>query len=156
MQLVNEYQMLHSGNNMPILKIVDQHSVTDEFEFVGSPEDFAFLIEAWFSPNLRNEEIVSIFSLDVDYNITGVFQIPNKNMEEVTLIARDIFMMMLLIGAERCTIVHHNPNLEYKEHRFSNNEKKDMSYLSCIGNLLGIEVIDFIVFGNDSIYFWHK
>ena len=146
MQLVNEYQLIYSENNMPILKVVNQHFINDEDEFEGCPEDFLSLVEVWFPSYTSYDKTAYVFSIDADYNITGVFRIFCKNKKNSNRVAKEIFRRLLLIGAEEYVVLYYDPNLEYRNFRFDYDDKKNMSYLSRTGNLFDMKMMCYLVF----------
>ena len=99
------------------------------------------------------EEYVYLLTLNTKSDITGIFEISHGTVSNCIVTPREIFNRALMIGATGIILVHNHPS-GYPEPSY-----EDLCITRRIkqaGELIGIELLDHIIIGENNFISLHK
>lgn len=94
-------------------------------------------------------EIFSIFTLNTKNNITGYFEITRGTLNMSIVHPRDVFQRALLQNANSIILLHNHPSGDPAP---SNEDINITNRLKKAGEIIGIEVLDHIIIGDEINY----
>lgn len=140
---------LFETNYIPLIKL---HMVKERFlpygkEKIYSPEDAARMVGRIVEG--MDREYLLVVSLDGAKQLVGVELVAMGTLNQTFAEAREIFKHAILLGAAGLVIAHNHPSgcLEASESDWKMTEQMKRA-----GELLGIEVYDHIILGEDGEY----
>lgn len=120
-----------------------------EIDTINSPENVCKMMNWVFKANVKAEEHSWIIALDTKINIRGVFEVSHGTINGAIISPREIFTRLCLCGAVSFIMVHNHPSGDVMP---SYEDIKVTSRLKEAGTLMGIELVDHIIIGNDDFY----
>ena len=93
------------------------------------------------------EENVIMVAVDTKGYILGIFKVSQGTIDMATCTPRKIFIRALLVGASRIFLVHNHPSGDCTPSKVDIECKERIEE---IGNMIGINLNDFIIVGMDS------
>ena len=99
------------------------------------------------------EEYMYLLTLNTKGDITGIFEISHGTASKCLVSPREIFSRALMIGATGIILVHNHPS------GYPEPSREDMTITKSIkqaGELIGIELIDHIIIGENNFISLHK
>lgn len=120
---------------------------------VNSPEKAYQAFEAIFNLSSRPAESVVLLGLDTKLGIVGAFEVSTGAINYSIFEARGIFQRLLLCNAHSFMVAHNHPSGDctpsYEDNVLTEKLKQ-------AGKLLGIELREHIVIGDNSYYSYAK
>lgn len=117
------------------------------------PEKAYRAFESIFHLSSRPAESVVLLGLDTKLGIVGAFEVSTGAINYSIFEARGIFQRLLLCNAHSFMVAHNHPSGDctpsYEDNVLTEKLKQ-------AGKLLGIELIEHIVIGDDSYYSYAK
>jgi DNA repair protein RadC len=114
----------------------------------NSPDSVYKIGEMIFNFSSQAEEIFAILCLDTKNNVTGAFEVSRGTLNSSIVHPREVFKRAILNNAASIILLHNHPS---GEPRPSHEDIRMTNRLDECGKLLGITVIDHVIYG-DSFY----
>ena len=112
---------------------------------LDSPVKIAEFLNESVRLNRKAEEYVYMLAFDTKCNLLGMFEVGHGTANKCILNTREIFMRALLCGAVNIVIAHNHPSSDIypskEDNKVAERDKR-------AGELMGIELLDFIIVGN--------
>lgn len=132
------------------LELVKENSFTYKKSHINSPQTIATILRDTLKMHLQSEEIFVCLCLDTKNNIIGIFEVSRGTINSSLVHPREVFKRALLCNAASIIVAHNHPSGEV------NPSREDIAItdrLQQAGNLLGIEMLDHIIIGDESTYY---
>lgn len=129
--------------------LVKEQSIGYAVERFNHPEQIAKMLNDVFRISKQAEEYLYMLALNADGMILGVFELSHGSVNYTICNPRDIFIKALLCGAVNIVLAHNHPSGN------TSPSKADMEAYKRVyeaGKLIGIDLIDNIIIGNDRYY----
>lgn len=114
----------------------------------SSPENVYAIGEMIFNFSNQAEEIFAILCLDTKNNVIGAFEVSRGALSSSIVHPREVFKRAILNNAASIILLHNHPS---GEPRPSHEDIRMTNRLDECGKLLGITVLDHVIYG-DSFY----
>jgi len=95
----------------------------------------------------RAEEVFVIITLDVGNNMTGIFEVSVGSVNSSIVTPREVFKRAILQNADSIILAHNHPSGKVKP---SSSDVDITERLVEIGDIIGIDVVDHIVVGDQD------
>jgi len=112
---------------------------------VGSPCDLHKIGNLLFNFDLQAEEVFSIVTLDTKNNVTGAFEVSRGALNDSIVHPREVFKRAILQNASSIALMHNHPSGDPKP---SSEDLQITKRLEEAGKILGINILDHIIFGD--------
>jgi len=145
--LIVSYKVELDAKRHPVLVKEKENQYSSDF--LLSPEDVVKLCNDMLRLKFLAEEYVIMIATDTKYRILGIFTISHGTVDVSVCNPREVFIRALLVGASRIFIIHNHPSGDCSP---SGVDLKIAMNLETIGNMMGIEMTDFIIIGGDGFY----
>lgn len=113
---------------------------------ITSPETMYEMITKITDLENQTQENFYICTLDIKNKITGICEISKGGLNSATVHPRDVFQRALLLNAAAIVLFHNHPSGDTEP---SSNDKKITNRLFDAGNILGIEILDHLIIGDN-------
>ena len=132
------------------LELVKESSKIYEVESkISSPTDARDYIEEIFRLSNQAEEVMVMLVLDTKNNVTGAFEVSRGSLNASIVHPREVFKRALLLNGASIIIAHNHPSGDPTPSR----EDVDITKrLVEGGDILGINVLDHIIVGDNGRY----
>ena len=131
-------------DRIPYLKKASDKEYSNEE--INEVKDAFKLIEEIFEIRYAAEEHLVMIALDSEFRPLGAFEVSHGTTRESIASTREIFKMALLCGAECIILAHNHPT---GDPAMSKEDEKVLKQVEKGGKLLDIQLIEFMVIGND-------
>lgn len=131
------------------LQLVKESSKNYNVEKIGNPNDVYHALEEVFRLSLQAEEIFCILALDTKHKIIGAFEVSRGSINASIVHPREVFKRAMLVNATKIILGHNHPSGVPEP---SNEDNKITKRLAEAGHILGIEVIDHIIVGDECYH----
>ena len=98
------------------------------------------------------EEYVYMLALDTKCHLIGVFEISHGDANSSCISTKSIYERTLLCGATRIVVAHNHPSGVPNP---STADKEVCNKIKAAGELLDVELLDFIIIGNPGFFSFH-
>ena len=133
------------------LELVKESSKVYEVENrISSPRDVSEYIEQVFKLSIQAEEVMVMLVLDIKNNVIGAFEVSRGSLNTSIVHPREIFKRALLLNAASIILAHNHPSGDTTPSREDINITKRLVEG---GKILGIEVLDHIIVGDNYMSF---
>lgn len=112
---------------------------------VSSPRDLHKIGNLLFNFDLQAEEVFSIVTLDTKNNVTGAFEVSRGTLNGSIVHPREVFKRAILQNASSIALMHNHPS---GDPRPSSEDLQMTKRLEEAGKILGISILDHIIFGD--------
>lgn len=132
---------MHDG--LPELHMMSEINWGSE---IRTPKDIIEFGKTILLLDILAEEHVYALALNSKNVIVGVFNISHGTVNSSLVSPREVYIRLLLCGAVHYILVHNHPS------GVSNPSTEDdqiTERLKCAGTLIGIELLDHVIIGND-------
>lgn len=132
------------------LRLVKESSGSyDLVTHITRPIEAVYILNDVSELNIRTEEVFVIITLDNANKLTGLFEVSVGSLRSSIVNPREVFKRAILNNAQSIVMAHNHPSgvLEPSKEDIDLTKK-----LVAVGQLLGIEVFDHIIVGNDDDY----
>ena len=132
------------------LELVKESSKVYEVEStISTPSDVRDYIEQVFKLSIQAEEVVVMLVLDNKNNVIGAFEVSRGSLNASIVHPREVFKRALLLNGASIIIAHNHPSGDPTPSR----EDVDITKrLVEGGNILGINVLDHVIIGDNGRY----
>ena len=121
----------------------------DLSKVIKSPKDaFRIFVEV-LDMHIRPEEVFAIITLDIKNQITGVFEVSVGTLTSSQVHPREVFKRAILQNSAAIILGHNHPS------GIPDPSKDDINITNKLmegGKLLGIDVLDHVIVGNNVTY----
>ena len=136
------------SHRLPI--IVQEKEYNSSKQHMRESSDVVKMLNEYFRLDQMAEEYLYMISLDAAGHIQGVFQVSHGGVNYSYAGPREIYQRALLSGAVGIVLVHNHPSGDI--------DPSDIDILSCnrlkkAGELIGINLYDFVIVGADNRYY---
>lgn len=112
---------------------------------IRSPADAAIIGREFMHIHEESEEYMYMICLNTKNKVLGVFEISHGSVNTSILTPREVFQKALLANAVSIVLMHNHPSGDCTPSREDINVTKKLVE---VGNLLGVEVLDHIIIGD--------
>ena len=118
----------------------------DMISIIRSPEDAATVAKDFVRLHEEPEEFMYMICMNTKNRIIGVFEVSHGNVNSSIVGAREIFQKALLANAVSIIVMHNHPS---GDTRPSKEDVEVTKRLVEAGKIIGIQVLDHIIVGDD-------
>ena len=141
---VKKYDLEINENKIPYL-VTEKDNLSKMYPCT-SPDKVADMLESCFRLKHQAEEHVVMISVNVKCEPIGVFEVSHGGLDHSIVSTKNILTRALLSGAHGIFIAHNHPSGDTTP---SIQDKMCCKKIIEAAKLLEIEVLDFIIVGND-------
>lgn len=142
---VKEYRVIKKKYGHPKLKTT--HTYKSNLEKISNCYDIADLLDEIFDLSYCNEEYMYVVSMDTGGHIKGIFELGHGDYEKVPGFNRELYIFLLLSGAEAFYIAHNHPNGVLEP---SKGDMECTNLMIMCANVLHIEFLDHLILTEDD------
>ncbi|MFW6015355.1 MAG: JAB domain-containing protein [bacterium] len=116
---------------------------------IKSPKDALKTFVEVLDMNIRPEEVFAIITLDIKNQITGVFEVSVGTLFSSYVHPREVFKRAILQNSAAIILGHNHPS------GIPDPSKDDINITKKLmngGDILGIDVLDHVIVGNNETY----
>lgn len=113
---------------------------------MNGPEKVVKLAKGFLRMHEETEEYMYMICLNTKLMMTGIFEISHGNVNSSVVGAREVFQKALLANAVSIILMHNHPSGECTPSR---EDIKVTERLKEAGNIIGVDVLDHIIIGNE-------
>ena len=131
------------------LELVKESSKIYEVDKISSPTDVGDYIEKVFNLSSQAEEVMVMLVLDTKNNVMGAFEVSRGSLNSSIVHPREVFKRALLLNGASIILAHNHPSGDTTPSR------EDIDVTKRLvegGNILGIEVLDHLIIGDNGRY----
>ena len=114
--------------------------------FMNSPDKLVQLAKGYLRMHEETEEYMYMVCLNTKLVMTGIFEISHGNVNSSVVGVREVFQKALLANAVNIILIHNHPSGNCTPSREDINITKRLVEA---GHIVGIEVLDHIIVGQD-------
>lgn len=133
-----------------IVGIVKEKGYEIEHKQLNSPRKIEMVMKEAFSIHKETEEYMYEICFDTKLKPLAVFEVSHGTVNATIASPREFFQKALLAGAVGVVAVHNHPSGCCEP---SKQDDETANMLRDAGKLLGIELMDFMIIGNESYSF---
>lgn len=111
------------------------------------------LINKVFSMDCQPSEIFVMLALDTKKRPVGCFLVHQGAISHTVVSPRDVFQRALLVNAHSIIIAHNHPSGDPMP---STNDNEVTDTMRKVGKLLGVQVVDSLIIGDNGRYFSYE
>lgn len=130
--------------------LVAEKTIEYSITCIDSPERAVNLVNSIFRLNHLAEEMVYMIAMDFKCKILGIFNVSHGTVNKTICNPREIFIRALVSGASSIIIIHNHPSGDSNP---SNSDIVTYKNLEEISKIIGIDLVDFIIVGDDYFSF---
>lgn len=104
---IKEYRVVHDKEMHPQLEVAHEYVYNGDYK---SYEGMVNILNSLFKMNVVAEEYLYVIAQNYNLDILGIYQLSHGNFKETRADNRELFIFLLLVGAERFVIAHNHPN----------------------------------------------
>jgi len=112
---------------------------------VSGPADLHEIGKLLFNFESQAEEVFAIVTLDAKNNVTGAFEVSRGALNGSIVHPREVFKRAILQNASSIALMHNHPSGDPKP---SGEDLQITKRLEEAGKILGINILDHIIFGD--------
>lgn len=142
--LLKQYEMLLNEERIPYLEKVKDYGNCC-IEILNNPQSIYENLKTILKTDRLPEEHVWLLALDIKSKPIGLIEISHGTNCYSVVSEREIFIRALLAGASSIVIIHNHPSLDVSP---SEADELASKKLKLVGELLGVNLVDFLIFGN--------
>lgn len=134
-------------NGFPIL--VREQEIKTEIKTIDNQEHIYRLCTEGLQMHKRTEEYAYIIAVNTKGRILGAFEISHGTVNTTLINPREIFVKLLLLGSVRFFLAHNHPSQIVLP---SYEDACITKRLQEAGEIVGIELLDHLIIGEDEYY----
>lgn len=105
---IREYKLMRTDNRHPILQIYNEMEY--ETDIFNTPYEIATLMVELYKMNELFIEYVYVLGFDFSNRLLGIVELAHQTDTETITPLKEMFMSLLLMGANNFILVHNHPN----------------------------------------------
>lgn len=144
--MIAKYKTRFNESGVPVLVKESEYGFADEY--ANSPEKVVDMMRRLFSIDRETEEYMYEVCLNTKGRVLAVVEVSHGAVDQTLVSPREFFQKALLAGAVSVIAVHNHPSGDCTP---SKEDKNCAARLRRSGELIGIQLTDFIIVG-DSFY----
>jgi DNA repair protein RadC len=144
---MNTYRLELDEYRHPVL--VAEGKTAFENGLIGTPQDAVEMAKEIFHLDRMAEENAVMITVDAKGHPLGAFAVSHGTVNTANCGAREIFIRALIVGASGVFILHNHPSGISSP---SDSDESVAKRLKEAGQIIGIEMVDFIIVGADEYY----
>lgn len=144
--MIAKYKTRFNESGLPVLVKKSEYGFADEY--TNSPEKVVDMMRRIFSIDRETEEYMYEVCLNTKGRVLAVVEVSHGAVDHTLVSPREFFQKALLAGAVSVIAVHNHPSGDCTS---SEEDKNCAARLRRSGELIGIQLTDFIIVG-DSFY----
>ena len=136
-------------NNLSQICLFEQKIVTCESNVWDNPLKIANNMITLFQTNLLADEHVYMIAMNTKCQVLGIMEVAHGGVSGTYCNPREIYQAALLMNASHIVVVHNHPS------GVCIPSESDMALkkrIKAAGEIIGIEMIDFIIVGDNAYY----
>lgn len=133
--------------NVVKCQIVKEKTMKYYFKSISNPLDAVKIIKAYIGDSDRENFV--IVCLDTRNNITAIHTVSVGNINSTIVHPREVFKIAILANSNSIIIAHNHPSGDPSP---SEEDKEMTKRMIDAGDILGIQVLDHIITGDDATY----
>lgn len=145
---ITKYNVEMNMEKLPAL--VKEVAFNYDMPNVTNPKYAVKLMNDVFNLANKTEEYVFMVALNTKGKVLGVFEISHGIINASLVQPREILMRSLLINASSMIIAHNHPSGDTTP---SNDDKNIKERIKSAGAIIGIDLLDFIIVGDNYYSF---
>lgn len=114
---------------------------------ISSPDDLYETFKAVLKMDCQAEEIFAIIALDTKFKIVGIFEVSRGTLNSALIHPREVFKRAFAVNAHAIALAHNHPSGDPAP---SQEDIKLTKRLVESGTILGIQVVDHVIVGDDQ------
>lgn len=114
---------------------------------IGSPDDIYETFKAVLKMDCQSEELFAIIALDTKFKVIGIFEVSRGTLNSALVHPREVFKRALMVNAHAIALSHNHPSGDPTP---SPEDIQLTKRLVEAGTLLGVQVIDHVVIGDNQ------
>lgn len=132
------------------IKAVKEKSAKyDVSKFIKTPADASELFNEVFEVENECEEVLLIATLDIKNKVTGVFEVSRGSLNSSIVHPREIFKRAIVNNAASIIVCHNHPSGDPTPSQEDINVTRRLAEA---GKIIGIDIIDHVIIGENSRY----
>lgn len=144
---VTRYKVCLNDDDLNYL--VKESSCNYNEDSICSPKSMCNFVNTLYNLNRMAEEHAYMIAFNKKMSVLGVFEVSHGSIDFAIMNASDIYKRALLCGASRIVVIHNHPSGTPKP---SEEDKMVCKKLCTVGDIIGINMEDFMIVGKDSYY----
>ena len=148
---VVKYRVEKDGESHPFLVAEESHEY--RLSIVNSPENAVDLVNSIFRLKNQAEEYVYMLASDSKGSVIGVFEVSHGTVNRSLCSSREIYLRALISGASSIIVIHNHPSGDASP---SDVDIAIYNRLLEAGTIMGVDLSDFIIVGDDYYSFREK
>lgn len=134
-------------NGLPVL--VKEQEIMTEIKTIDNQEHIYRLCKESLQMHKRTEEYAYIIAVNIKGRILGAFEISHGTVNMTFMNPREIFVKLLLLGSTCFFLVHNHPSQIVLP---SYDDVCITKRIQEAGKMVGIELLDHLIVGEDGYY----
>lgn len=105
---INQYKLIKDSNRHPKLQI--EKTITYKKDIFLSTKDVVDFMNAKFDMKKLFVEYVYLLAFNSQQKLVGIFEVSHGKTIQADIPIKEIFISLLLLGAEQFELIHNHPN----------------------------------------------
>lgn len=147
MKNINVYRLELGACRRPVLVL--EKTFEYNAKSFGFPLQVVNLLNSIFYLNKLAEEKVLMIAVDAKGQVLGLFDVSHGTVNACYCNPRELFLRALLVGATGIIVAHNHPSGICTP---SNDDKQAAKRIKTAGEIIGIDMLDFIIISDDEYY----
>ena len=141
--MIKEFDLYIDEDQAPYLQKVREHACSKEY--LNNPKVISSFLRKAFEMDKKAEEEVVVLSLNTKCKPLAVFSVFKGTINSSLISPREILIRAMLSGAAYIAVAHNHPSGELTP---SKEDKLVSKRILEASNMLGIEMLDFLIIKN--------
>lgn len=146
---VTKYNTVLSEDRLPMLVKENSFNYQVEKKCLTSPNDIYWFMSEKENLDCQDHEITYILCFDTKCKLLGYFKVTEGTVNQSLLSPREVFIKALAVGAVKIILIHNHPSGNATP---SNMDDEITKRIKEGGKLIGIALIDHLVFGSKKYF----
>lgn len=148
---ITKYKTMLNDRGLP--ELVKEKSTNYAGDYLTKPETIVEMMQNVFQLHRQTEEFMYVICFSAKLKPIGVFEISHGTINTSMAQPREIFQKALICGAAMIAVVHNHPSGDTTP---SQDDQKAMKRIMDAGKLIGVELVDSIIIGDEAYYSFHE
>ena len=146
---VTKYRTLKSKDTMTPQLVKEMCVNYSKYEKLNQPSFIVKCLNDLFYLDQLTEENVLLLAFDIRMKLIGIMTVSQGTASSTMFPVREILMKSLLMNAVNIVLVHNHPSGDVEP---SNDDLASTKRIAVASNIIGINVLDHIIIGDDKFY----
>lgn len=131
------------------LQLVQDEEVEYNVNVIKNADDMTKLMIDGIELHKEPEEVLIMIALNIKKNIIGCFEVSRGTVNSSAVHPREVFKRAILSNAAGIVLAHNHPSGSINP---SKNDREVTTRMKEAGKILGIELIDHLIIGEDDYF----